>query len=56
MDKPVSLSDQEWQAIINILGDAPWKVAHPLLMKIGGQLREQTNSGSSAMEAHDQAH
>ena len=38
---PVFLSNQEWQQVMAILGDAPWKYAHPLLMKMGEQLRQQ---------------
>ena len=37
----VELSDQEWNQVINILGDAPWKISNPLLMRIGGQLQRQ---------------
>ena len=37
----VELSDQEWGQLMSIISDAPWKVANPLLMKIGNQLREQ---------------
>lgn len=37
----VELNDQEWQQVLGILGEAPWKIAHPLLMKIGNQLRTQ---------------
>lgn len=32
----VELTDEEWQQVMNILISA-----HPLLMKIGGQLRQQ---------------
>lgn len=37
----VELNDAEWQQVIAIVSDAPWKVAHPLLMRIGGQLNAQ---------------
>lgn len=37
----VELNDQEWQQVLAIIGDAPWRVANPLLMKIGEQLRAQ---------------
>jgi hypothetical protein len=35
----VDLNDQEWGQLMGILADAPWKIANPLLMKIGDQLR-----------------
>lgn len=38
----VELNDAEWQQILNLLGDVPWKIAHPLLMRIGGQLNAQS--------------
>jgi hypothetical protein len=37
----VELSDQEWGQLMSILSEAAWKVANPLLMKIGEQLRAQ---------------
>lgn len=37
----VELDDQEWQAVMAIVATAPWRDANPLLMKIGGQLRNQ---------------
>jgi len=37
----IELTDQEWGVLMSILSDAPWKVANPLLMKIGEQLRQQ---------------
>jgi hypothetical protein len=36
----VDLTEQEWGQVLNLLSEAPWKVANPLLMKIGQQLRE----------------
>jgi len=39
----VDLTDQEWTQVMGILGDAPWKIAHPLLMKIGNQLQQQAS-------------
>lgn len=37
----VMLSDQEWQSVVQILGNAlaPWVVTHPLLTKISQQLQ-----------------
>jgi hypothetical protein len=37
----VELDEQEWQQVINLIAQAPWTVANPLLMKIGNQLRTQ---------------
>jgi hypothetical protein len=59
----VDLNDNEWGQLMNILADAPWKVANPLLMKIGDQLRAQVQSrtptpdeirmGGNSQETHD---
>jgi ABC-type dipeptide/oligopeptide/nickel transport system ATPase component len=46
----VDLSEQEWGQVMSIISDAPWKVANPLLMKIGEQLREQ----ALKQQAYDQ--
>jgi hypothetical protein len=37
----VSLEEQDWTQVMGILSEAPWRIANPLLMKIGGQLRVQ---------------
>jgi hypothetical protein len=37
----VELSEQAWGQLMSLLADAPWKVANPLLMEIGNQLRQQ---------------
>ena len=37
----VNLSDADWGQVMAIIGEAPWKIAHPLMMKIGEQLRQQ---------------
>ena len=37
----VELSEQQWGQLMAILADAPWKIANPLLMAIGDQLRAQ---------------
>ena len=37
----VELSDQQWGQVMAILADAPWKIANPLLMEMGNQLRAQ---------------
>ena len=42
----INLSDGEWQQILNILGDVPWRISNPLLMKIGEQLQRQQQPAS----------
>jgi hypothetical protein len=37
----VRLDAQEWSQVLQILSQAPWAVANPLIMKIGEQLRAQ---------------
>lgn len=37
----VNLDDKEWQQVMGLLSEGPWRVANPLLMKIGDQLRTQ---------------
>lgn len=37
----VELNDQQWGQVMALLSEAPWKVANPLLMAIGDQLRLQ---------------
>jgi hypothetical protein len=37
----VRLDPQEWNQLLQILAQAPWSVANPLIMKIGEQLRQQ---------------
>ena len=43
----VELTDNQWGQLMNILADAPWKVANPLLMAIGEQLRAQHGVGQA---------
>jgi hypothetical protein len=52
----VDLSKQEWDQIIAVLVEVPWRIANPLLLKITPQLQAQqppsaqpakTNSGDS---------
>jgi hypothetical protein len=41
----VALDPEEWQQVMGLIAEAPWRLANPLLMKIGEQLRvQQTNS------------
>lgn len=42
----VVLSDQQWQQVLGLLSEAPWRIANPLLMEIGNQLRVQTTPQS----------
>jgi hypothetical protein len=35
----VRLDVQEWNQVLQILAQAPWAAANPLIMKIGDQLR-----------------
>ncbi|HEX3523176.1 MAG TPA: hypothetical protein VHT52_13940 [Stellaceae bacterium] len=39
----VRLETQEWNQLLQILSQAPWNVANPLIMKIGDQLRAQAS-------------
>ena len=47
----VELSDNEWGQVMSIIGDAPWKQANPLLMKIGQQLQAQALAANAATQA-----
>lgn len=57
----VDLSHDEWQQVMTLLSDGPWRVANPLLMKIGAQLQaqaikqQQTNSQETSMNKGDPA-
>jgi hypothetical protein len=37
----IELSDQEWGQVMGELSKSEWRVANPLLMKMGEQLRQQ---------------
>jgi hypothetical protein len=37
----VRLDPQEWNQLLQVLSQAPWNIANPLIMKIGEQLRAQ---------------
>jgi hypothetical protein len=37
----VDLDHHEWQQVLGLISEGPWRVANPLLMKIGEQLRLQ---------------
>lgn len=40
----VYLSQQEWQQVMAMISMAPWRDANPVLMKIGEQVRQQTQT------------
>ena len=44
----VSLEQQEWNAILQILAQAPWQTVNPLILRIGEQLR-QANAGPTSV-------
>ena len=39
MAMSVELEEQEWQQVMVLLANGPWREANPLLMKIGAQLQ-----------------
>ena len=46
----IRLEPTEWNQVLQILANAPWAVANPLIMKIGEQLRtQQVQPGSEAV-------
>ena len=46
----VTLDDEEWTRVMAIIATASWTAANPLLMKIGDQLRQQTQMPSAASQ------
>jgi hypothetical protein len=40
----VNLEDQEWNYVLGVLGDRPWRESNTILMKIGSQLRMQQDA------------
>jgi hypothetical protein len=46
----VELDDQEWQHVMSLLSEAPWRVANPLLMKIGAQLQRANKQTTNSQE------
>jgi hypothetical protein len=46
----VELTDQEWQQMINILADRPFREVHVLVAKIGQQLQGQQPAPPTAEE------
>jgi hypothetical protein len=47
----VSLDTQEWNQVLQILSQAPWAVANPLIMKLGDQLRAAATTRDPDAEA-----
>ena len=43
----VELDDNKWGQVMALISEAPWKVANPLLMEIGNQLRAQVQAASN---------
>ena len=41
------LNEQEWNYILGVLGERPWREANGVLMKIGSQLRMQQQQANS---------
>jgi hypothetical protein len=37
----INLDEREWNVVLQLLSQAPWATANPLLMKMGDQLRKQ---------------
>lgn len=46
----VNLDQNEWNAVLALLSQAPWRDANPLIMRIGDQLRMQTPKPNGASE------
>ena len=42
MPMTITLQAQEWNQVLGTLNEAPYRVAAPLIQKIGQQLQEQT--------------
>ena len=45
----VELDTNKWGQVMSILADAPWKIANPLLMEIGEQLRAQSSTPAQSI-------
>jgi hypothetical protein len=48
----VNLEEEEWQRVMQIIAQAPWNIANPILMKIGEQLRPRPNGPDMSVPAH----
>jgi hypothetical protein len=49
----VELTEAEWNQAINILAQAPWNVANPLLVRITQQLQVQKSATAFVAAASD---
>jgi hypothetical protein len=45
----VSLQAQQWNQVIAVLHDAPYRIAQPLIRDIGEQLQQQTQAVASGV-------
>ena len=43
----VELTEHEWQQVLSLISEAPWRVANPFLLKIGEQLRTQMGAATT---------
>jgi hypothetical protein len=46
----VNLEDNEWNYVLGVIGDRPWREANTILLKIGTQLRLQQQTVPHAQE------
>ena len=44
----VNLDQDRWNQVLACLAEIPWKIATPLIMAIGEQLRPQAEAGTGA--------
>ena len=44
MPLQITLQAQEWNVVLSTLNEAPYRVAAPLIQKMGQQLQEQTGA------------
>jgi hypothetical protein len=49
----VVLETEEWQQIMGLMAEAPWRIANPLLMKVGEQLRVQQPNNNQQTNSQD---
>jgi hypothetical protein len=50
MAQNVSLEANEWQMVLALIANGPWREANPLMMKIGAQLKAKQANSSAAPE------
>lgn len=44
MELTITLQAQEWNVILGTLNEAPYRIAAPLIQKLGAQLQTQTGA------------